>query len=414
MSPRDNPLLAIVQPPKGKTATGLDAELRAMLVDWPTFWANDTADADWLAEPVLAAGRAHAIYAPGGTGKSLFALWLAAQMATGGRGLNGERLRPVRVLYLDYEMTHDDVYERLESMGFGPDSDLTNLSYAILPSLPPADAPEGGKAISRLAALVDAEIVFLDTFSRAVAGDENDADTVRSFYRWTGIHLKGAGRAFARIDHAGKDLEKGQRGSSAKNDDVDIVWQMVKADGGFTLTAKKRRMGWVPETVALSQNDDPLRYSIFGGMQWPADTGPVAKLLADLGVPVKSGYRQAADALAGAGHVYTRTAIRAAVKFRKYQASTTLRDSPENSARTESGQSAPWRTSAHPGSEVVGAVNGAPTAQFAKDQVTGSAQCSAHLGAVDPSKDGAAAISDSGAARTEPAHPEDDGDGMFS
>lgn len=314
-----------------------DADLLGMLVDWPTFWLKDSTEATWLAEPILAEGRAHAIYAPGGTGKSLFSLWLAAALANGRAGLDGAPLRPRRVLYLDYEMTQDDVLERLMAMGYGEESDMANLFYAILPSLPPADAPEGGKAIARMAQLVDAELVILDTFSRAVSGDENDADTVRSFYRWTGLHLKSEGRAFCRIDHAGKDIEKGQRGTSAKNDDVDIVWQMVKADGGFKLTAKKRRMGWVPETVALLQYDEPnLHYKVAAEVA-PAGTDKVVADLEALGVAPSLSARQAAKVLKEAGVGARDQLVRAAQKQRSRHLNMAdlTRDAPRDAVKNE-------------------------------------------------------------------------------
>lgn len=293
-----------------------DSELVGMLLDWPEFWTNDLTEAQWLAEPVLAEGRAHAIFAPGGTGKSLFSLWMAAALACGKQGLDGEPLQRRRVLYLDYEMTADDLRERLSSMGYDHTDDLSHLHYALLPSLPPADAPEGGKAIARMAQLVDAELVILDTFSRAVSGDENEADTVRAFYRWTGLHLKAEGRAFVRIDHAGKDVEKGQRGTSAKNDDVDVVWQMIKADGGFKLTAKKRRMGWVPEVLALMQHDSPiLHYRIVEDVA-PAGTDRVIADLDDLKVPPSVSTRKAEQALRDAGRGARGVLVRAAQKAR--------------------------------------------------------------------------------------------------
>ena len=49
-------------------------------------------------------------------------------------------------------MTPDDLDERLREMGYGPGSDLSNLHYATLPSLPPLDTPEGGKAVAEPAA----------------------------------------------------------------------------------------------------------------------------------------------------------------------------------------------------------------------------------------------------------------------
>lgn len=294
-----------------------DANLLDMLVDWPEFWQRDQSEADWIAEPIIPAARSVSIYAPGGTGKSLFTLWMAATIANGRVGLDGRPVKARRVLYIDYEMTADDLLERLSAMGYGEESDLANLHYALLPSLPPADAPEGGKAIARLAQLVDAELVILDTFSRAVSGDENDADTVRSFYRWTGLHLKAEGRAFIRIDHAGKDIERGQRGTSAKNDDVDVVWQMTKAEAnGFKMTAKKRRMGWVPEVVELQQFDEPnLHYKLVEGLA-PAGTDKVVRDLDALGVPVFASARQASKLLKDAKRGARDQLVRAAQKKR--------------------------------------------------------------------------------------------------
>lgn len=335
-----------------------DRDLVGMLVDWSTFWLKDATEAQWLAEPIFAQGRAHAIYAPGGTGKSLFSLWLAAALATGKQGLDDYPLQRRRVLYLDYEMTHEDLMERLSAMGYNEDCDLTWLHYALLPSLPPADAPEGGKAIARLAQLVDAELVILDTFSRAVTGDENDADTVRAFYRWTGLHLKAEGRAFARIDHAGKDIEKGQRGTSAKNDDVDVVWQMVKADGGFKLTAKKRRMGWVPESLALLQHDSPnLHYRIVDDVP-PAGTDAVVRDLDALKVPPSVSARKASQALRDANRGARDILVRAAQRQRMRR---DLRSINPSEVRPEN-------RDAHDG-VVVGRGSGRTPQEMAPDQV---------------------------------------------
>lgn len=256
------------------------------LVDWSTFWDRDLNAATWVVEPLIAEGRGHALFAPGGTGKSLLGLCIAAAVATGRPILNKPQGPPRHVLYLDYEMTDLDLQERLESMGYGPDDDLAHLHYALLPSLPPLDTREGAVALVAAAVAVGAEFVVIDTFGRAVAGDENEADTVRNFYRMTGMALKARGIASLRIDHAGKDLEKGQRGTSAKNDDVDVVWQLRKADGGFVAVAKKRRMGWIPETVdiAMSEDDDGVLTFTCEPTIWPTGTMQTADWTKALGI----------------------------------------------------------------------------------------------------------------------------------
>jgi hypothetical protein len=58
-----------------------------------------------------------------------------------------------------------------------------------------------------------------------------------------------------RTDHAGKNAKLGQRGSSAKNDDVDIVFQLSKTDDGLRLKRTHTRIGWVPDTIDLIVED---------------------------------------------------------------------------------------------------------------------------------------------------------------
>lgn len=303
------------------TGSDYDRELLGMLVDWPTFWSQDHSVAEWLAEPLIAEHRAHAIFAPGGTGKSLLALWLAAAVATG-TPIFGHAGRPRTVLYLDFEMTGDDLSERLISMGYGPEHDLTCLRYALLPSLASLDAAEGGQQVLRLARLVGAELVVIDTFARAVAGDENNADTVRSFYRHTGYLLKQDGIASVRIDHAGKDLEKGQRGSSAKNDDVDIVWQMVRHGASqFRLKTRKARMGWVPQQLTLTMSDNPICYRLV--VDGPPDSrvAETLDLLHDLEVDGDLGERKVAQLVRDAGHKVGSEVLRSALRSYRQQLS---------------------------------------------------------------------------------------------
>jgi hypothetical protein len=353
-----------------------DAALAEMLLVWSDFWQNDHGDAEWIAEPVLPRGRSVAMFAIGGTGKSLLSLWLSAAIATG-RPVFGRIIEPVDVLYLDYEMTADDLAERLSNMGYGPDDDLSRLHYALLPGLPGLDQPEGGKAVVRLAEMCNAQLVVIDTFGRAVHGDENEADTVRAWYRWTGLHLKHAGRAFLRVDHAGKDVEKGQRGTSAKNDDVDVVWQMVKGDNStFVLKAKKRRMSWVPEKVELWMRDDEiLEFSLLHGDAWPAGTAECANLLEALGVPLDASYRVAAQALKEAGKGRRNDVVRAAIKHRR-EALMSLGpvENPVDECAPTSG--------AHSESDNRGAPRGAPTEKDTKPLLDGEPQhVRAHPGA---------------------------------
>ena len=170
----------------------------------------------------------------------------------------------------------------LWAMGYNGDTDLSRLHYASLPPIGSLDKPEGAKQICDLARTCQAELVIIGTFARAVEGAENDADTVRNFYRWTAMNLKQEGRSLMRIDHAGKDLKKGARGTSAKNDDVDLVWQMTKVDGQLVLIRQKHRHTWIPERINLIIHDQAQMFTqdIKGGER----LGQAMKMLEELNI----------------------------------------------------------------------------------------------------------------------------------
>jgi AAA domain/DnaB-like helicase N terminal domain len=290
----------------------------APVIDWAAFWAQDHADEDWVYPDVLARGRGHALYAAHKAGKSLLALYMAAKVAT-------ER-EPNVVCYLDYEMTEADVFDRLQDMGYGAHTDLSRLSYALLPSFPPLDTPEGGDALMRHLDAVQAKwpehhlVVVIDTIGRAIYGEENSADTFRNFYTYTGIRLKRRGATWMRLDHAGKDADRGQRGSSGKGDDVDVIWNLTPTHNGVTLKRHRARMSWVPERVTLRLSDSPLSYVHMTAEDWPEGTATLANILDRLEVPLKATRREASMLLKSIDEGRSNALVGAALRFRKAKA----------------------------------------------------------------------------------------------
>lgn len=269
-------------------------------IHWPEFWRQEEdLEARWLSEPIIAAERAHALYAGAKTGKSLLLLQVAAALATGRPFLDKRAHDPVGVLYADYEMTEEDLRQRLVQFGYGADDDLDPLNYYLLGAGQALDTVDGGLALMETAHDAGVKLVIIDTTARAVAGGENDADTLRAFYRCSGVGLKRLGIAWVRVDHSGKDAAKGQRGTSAKNDDVDVVWRLGPAggEGAFNLEATHQRMGWVPRKVELQLANS------HGAVQWMRRGsriyGPgVRELAAEMkrvGVPVDASWRAAKD-----------------------------------------------------------------------------------------------------------------------
>ena len=287
-------------------------------VDWEALFAGDT-DHEWLVEDVWPLGRQLHIFAAKKTGKSLLMLWIAANLAYGRDPFTGRRQDPQRVTYLDYEMTEDDIRERLEEMGFTADQ-LKNLRYYLHPPIPPLDTSAGGAALLALAQRDESVAVVLDTVSRVIQGEENSNDTFRNFYRHTGMRLKAAGIGLARLDHEGHDGGR-SRGASAKADDVDVVWRLTKSDDGLTLTRTVARMSWIAERVDIQMKTEPLLF-VRTDDSWPAGTRDKAAELDRLGLPTEVTRRAAIDALKSAGITPGKTTvISKAIAYRKHNIS---------------------------------------------------------------------------------------------
>jgi hypothetical protein len=195
------------------------------------------------------------LFADGKAGKSLLALDMALALATGRGILKQLPGKPMRVMYIDQEMTPNDHEERVSDLGYDTDvDDLSRLIYYQLQDFAPFDTQEGGEQLCRLVEKDKPDLIVIDTTARVVEGSENDADTYRTMYRFTLQPLKAMGKTVLRIDHSGKDQGKGQRGSSAKNDDVDIVWRLTADSHGVTLHLDRQRIPWVPQKVEMKRD----------------------------------------------------------------------------------------------------------------------------------------------------------------
>lgn len=289
-------------------------------VDWETIWDRPV-NKEFIVEPILAKGRGTSIYATHGVGKSLLSLWMSTKAIQAGHV----------VLYLDYEMSEDDLVDRLGDMGYGKGDDLSRFKYAISPQIPDLNTEDGGLELAAwvdelIAAFPDRHlVVIIDTIGRAVKGEENSNDTIRDFYKYTGSELKRRALTWLRLDHAGKDTGRGARGGSAKGDDVDVVWGLsdTPAEKGsydvsktrFTLSRVKARMGWIKGDVDLLLRSDPLRFEVAVVEETPAApaldrVAALAKRMDDLGLPLNVSKRAAKRAGIGGRDATILAAIR--------------------------------------------------------------------------------------------------------
>ncbi|MEW2420478.1 AAA family ATPase [Streptomyces nigra] len=306
------------------------SHLTAAFLDWDPFFATDFGQVELLPGKLLAPGQQITVVGDGKAGKSLLVQEWLWRMATGQAFLGDRPQPPISVLYVDAENGHEDIQGRFLSYGGGPGR-MGLLTYASFPPIRPLDTAGGGADLMQMVKETEAQVVCLDTVSRFISGPENDADTWLSLYRHTLLPLKRAGIASVRLDHMGKDGERGARGSSAKTQDVDHVWEL-RAQGGGTLVLKRThtRTGIGPDAFVIvrqAQKDgnryrpgctrhvlmdyDHMEQAPEGSVEWL-----IAKI-DGLGLPDDAGNPRTIAALAHAGIKIGKDKIAAAVRARK-------------------------------------------------------------------------------------------------
>lgn len=279
-------------------------------VKWAEAWSRKPADICWLYGEFLEAGTVNALFARAGTGKSLLTLEIAvAVVGDGGT-----------VVYIDDENRVDDLVERLQAFGREP-AELDRLILYSFAGLPPLDSPHGGHHLLALVLEHAATLVVLDTTTRMVAGRENDSDTFLQLYRCSLVPLKARGVTVLRLDHPGKDETRGQRGSSAKDGDVNTVWQLTEITQGaeYQLDRTKSRSGHGPDAFTLKRLYDPLRH------EWEASdlsgnlsgAAKIAGQLNALNVPISAGRDTVRKILAAKGIKVANDLLSDAIKYRR-------------------------------------------------------------------------------------------------
>lgn len=287
-------------------------------LDWHTVYANASAEPEWLARPLFERGNLYAVYSPAKAGKSLFMLDVCAALAAGRGPLGQPPGAPVDVLYVDLENTPRDLYERLTALDYQPD-DLTRLHYLSFPTLPALDSPRGGAYLAANAEHYHASVVVIDTVGRTVAGEENTADTWHALYRCAMVPLKAAGVCVIRLDHLGKDAERGMRGSSAKVSDVDTAYALTRLPGEqIRVDRTATRNGHSPESVLFDVVADPLRHVPADLSERDSNAVRLVGTLERLGIPHGMGRDRVRQILAEQGIAVRTETLAQALRMRRY------------------------------------------------------------------------------------------------
>ena len=176
----------------------------------------------WLAPPVLPRAALTALYAPGGDGKSLFSMALAAAIANGGE-LAGIECEQGTAIYLDAENGEHEIHRRVHTLAL-PASGVRVADASRL------DLRRDIAEVEAVLGDAAPDLLVLDSFRSMTPGmDENDTgQTARALDPLRRLaHESGA--AILLIHHANK-AGRDYRGASSIRDGVDVLWHLGRQD----------------------------------------------------------------------------------------------------------------------------------------------------------------------------------------
>lgn len=227
----------------------------------PEFVAKERPPRNFLLNPWLREKSLTLLHAPRGVGKSWFAMTVALAAAGGYDARGPGWSMPVsaldkEVLYLDAEMAGDDFAGRLKCLCeevYLPER-LHILSADDLDGpLPSLATPEGRVLLEQV--FDGFGLIVLDNVSTLWSGigDQNAADSWDVAQSWL-LELRRRGHAVLLVDHSGKTPGRGARGTSRKEDIMDVCIELTRPedadpeDGAvFTLKWTKKRGLFGPE-----------------------------------------------------------------------------------------------------------------------------------------------------------------------
>lgn len=196
-------------------------------------------DSDYHIKHILDHAALAVLYGESTAGKTFVAIDLAAHVALG-REWRGHRVRQGRAVYVCTEGA-EGFKKRLAAFcsEHGID-DIPELRVVNeTPSLLNGDHAELAASVNEWG---DVRTIWLDTWSRAIAGgDENSSEVVtKAIARATKLH-DATGAMVVLVAHSGKDQSKGVRGHSSLKGSADVQIEVVR-DGEGPSTRRAIRL----------------------------------------------------------------------------------------------------------------------------------------------------------------------------
>lgn len=207
--------------------------MKINLSDYPSFTieemdANPPIPKELVLSPILPRQGIGWIYASSGLGKTLFTLNLAYAMAVGGSFLKYHCVKPLKVLYVDGEMSYEQIYDRIKAiqrqqgdLDFPKNFNSLNNDLLLPRRTLKIDTPQGQFYYKKKLIDEKFDVVVFDNLSMLSSIDTNKTN------EWIGIQdflldLRANGITVLMVHHSGKD-KSGYRGTSMLMDCADVA-----------------------------------------------------------------------------------------------------------------------------------------------------------------------------------------------
>jgi hypothetical protein len=204
------------------------------------------ADPEWLVTDFVVADSLCVLYGQFSTFKSFLALDMALCVATG-LPWCGRVVRQGDVLYIAGEGV-GGLKLRLAAWKQHHEISVPIPGFRVLPlAVNLMDKAEVERLIATVTEASTADgyspkLVIVDTLARAMAGgDENSAKDISLPVRHGGMIQTRLGCAMMLIHHAGKDADRGLRGSSGLPGATDTILRLTRSDDTVTLQVEKQK-----------------------------------------------------------------------------------------------------------------------------------------------------------------------------
>ena len=162
----------------------------------------------WMVKPILEVRNPTIIYGPGSVGKSLFSLYLAI-LAHEGMSVEGLEIEEeVRVLYLDWETSLEEIADRVRIIRAGldlPKKAETGIWYKKMDFGIANDLPE----LKRVIRKHDIGLLVIDSMGYAASGDLESSSSARDLFS----SLRSLNVTSLCIHHISKESMAGGRSS---------------------------------------------------------------------------------------------------------------------------------------------------------------------------------------------------------